>query len=585
MDKITTPDFLHGEELEAIVKHHEADIRKRDVKWQKYVRWYKSEFHGSHNEARADQVDRETGLYIGMENATARPPGMETNYLYAFMDAHAATIVPPNVRINVKPRSELRRPDARIREGVVNDFFAYNDITRIFWRLSTMAGLKGIGFLKAWWGAKDFRPLYDVVDPCRVYFDPSARRWADVTYVIEVQDVTMQVIRKHVAEGVYIPDAVKLCSSRESAGGRANSDRAKQARVYVLYDFIARKEVHFAAGHYNTPLNAVPMGMLDGRAGNPFYPVTFNDALSDLYGIPDPQLIESPLYELNTLDTLELRYAVSCIPTTFLNTQAFADPEKALATFRDGVDPGTINTVDLAVGLGHTWQSAVFTTPTPSMAPEFRLAREKARQAIEYVLALPGFQRGVVGAADIATEVAVAEREVRTRNGRRQLVIRRAAAWAALQGLALFASENNPELAIEFRVSDSDHEGQTVTAEDLKYGGDVEQLQFDYDLIVTSPPEEARTVRLQALQNMLPMFLQMPDVDTRKVLRDVFYLLDIPEDRLKPPAPPVPPGVMPGGIQGQPPLPGLPPSDTMGMAAGGEIAPPVDVPAGLQGTT
>jgi hypothetical protein len=140
-------------------------------------------------------------------------------------------------------------------------------------------------------------------------------------------------------------------------------------------------------------------------------------------------------------------------------------------------------------------------------------------------------------------------------------------------------------LAIEFRVSDSDHEGQTVTAEDLKYGGDVEQLQFDYDLIVTSPPEEARTVRLQALQNMLPMFLQMPDVDTRKVLRDVFYLLDIPEDRLKPPAPPVPPGVMPGGIQGQPPLPGLPPSDTMGMAAGGEIAPPVDVPAGLQGTT
>jgi hypothetical protein len=74
---------------------------------------------------------------------------------------------------------------------------------------------------------------------------------------------------------------------------------------------------------------------------------------------------------------------------------------------------------------------------------------------IEFILGIPQYSRGVVGVADVATEVALADTATRTRNGRRIKMIEDAIDTLAHKVVGLYEEFLPPNTMLPIRLTDS----------------------------------------------------------------------------------------------------------------------------------
>ena len=217
--------------------------------------------------------------------------------------------------------------------------------------------------------------------------------------------------------------------------------------------------------------------------------------------------------------------------------------------------------------------------------------RERCNGAIEFILGIPQYSRGVVGVADVATEVALADTATRTRNGRRIKMIEDVVSSLAHRVVGLYEEYLPPDTELPIRLTDS-QKVLEVSRETLLARADrndaENSLEYDYEAIPYSPTENHRLIQLQKIQQYMPLLLQSPSVDKEKLIIKLLDLLQL-QDILAPPEPPGPPqGAMPPGMPGAPPgappMPGLPPGAAMAPPSDtistGALPPGVEVPLG-----
>jgi len=531
---------LKGTQIRDLINVHKTRSTAERQKWDRYLRYYRSEYWGENKDIREVSDDSDVA--------------METNYPYSYVDSMVSSIVPPNPQISVVERNRSKKEFAKYREALVNDTLKRNRTSKLLWRLATYASVYGRAVVKGVWRFARNRVEFRIIDPRFIFFDLSAERWEDVRYVIEVTTLTREEFQRRAkmprdpnkprGKKRYDPAIVEkamfgsypswlkpaLKKSRD-----ISSEAFDWVTVYEVYDFAGRKYHHFLAD-MEKPLFS---GKLPYRfVRNPYQLLTFNDNMQSLEGISDVQLIDRQQQMLNELDTLELRHAQASIPVTLFQAGLVDNPGAFIKDLLEATSPGDAVAIHAKPGIGVG--DIIANTPTTQLSPSFKTMRERITQTIEFTLGLPQFQRGVVGVADVATEVALAETAVRTRNGRRLQAIQDIIEWMSHITVGLYEEFLDAKSLLPIRLTGR-QESISVTRKSfgardpgsVKDGSLLEDpLDYDYDVVPYSPTENSRTIQLKNLSQVLDLLSASPDVDKRRLVLTIVELLNLDPDLL-----------------------------------------------------
>ena len=590
---------LSKKQITGIIKTHRTKSREERRDWDRWRAWYLSEYWGA-------DAEQPTGSYSveGEEEINFQP-----NYPYAYIDTMIANICPQNPQVTVMARQKALRENARFREALINDCFQRNTLHQLLWKFSTNAAICGRAFIKAVWNFKKGTTEFFTVDPRFIFFDMSAAKWKDIRYLVEVTVLTEAEFKqradkkgkkgttynKKVAENAVFagyPTWLRDESRNTHMVNEASHAVYRWVTVYEVYDFEGDGKYYHYLDNVEEPLFE---GDLPYRyVRNPFTYATFNENMTDLAGLSDIKLIQSLQERLNEIDTLELWHAHSSTPVMMVNTALADNPEDMLTALREANQPGSMIQVEGKANA--PLRDIVEHTPIPTMTPSFDKMRERCTQVIEFILGIPQYSRGVVGVADVATEIALADTATRTRNGRRIKLIEDVVRDLALRVVGLYEEFLGDDTILPVRLTDS-QKVLEVTRESLALKEDrspeEHPMEYDYNAIPYSPTENHRLVQLQKIQTYLPMLVQSPVVDQEKLvtkLLDLLQLQDVIQTApQQPPAPPAMGAPAPPMAAGLPPEAAQPPpaAPVDSVAAGGmptgPAAPQAPLPAGGPG--
>tara|TARA_R110002110_G_scaffold1039_1_gene4077 strand:+ start:7926 stop:9731 length:1806 start_codon:yes stop_codon:yes gene_type:complete len=579
------------QQVQGIISTHKTKTRTERTSWDRWRSWYLSEYWRG-----ASEQPQGSGDVLGEEEIN-----FETNYPYAYIDTMIANICPTNPQVSVLAKREELREVAKFREALINNTFTRNQTHRLLWKTATHTAICGRGFLKSVWNFNRDAVEFFSVDPRFIFFDMSAPRWEDIRYLIEVTVLTKAEFKERTRQkkgrgAMYRP---KVAEKAEFGGyptwltDSVRNQNSVNAASVGVYDWVTVYEVYDFAGEgkYFHVLEGVEEPLFEGElpyrwVRNPFVMLQFNDNMSDLGGMSDVKLISSLQERLNEIDTLELWHAHSSTPVLLVNTGLVDNPETITTALRDASEPGSM--VAVMGKADAPLRDLIGQTPTPQFQPSFNRMRDRCTQVIEFVLGIPQYSRGVVGVADVATEVALADTATRTRNGRRIKSVEDLVGQLGDNVIGLYEEFLPNETILPLRLTDS-REVLEVTREALRVRDERSSsegpMDYDYAAVPYSPTENHSLIQLQKVQQYLPLLLESPQVDKEKLILKLLELLqmtDIMQDA--PPQPPQMPG-MPG-MEEMAIMPEAPSEDTLmtgGMPPGVPDQPIPPLPAGGPG--
>lgn len=528
---------LTHEQIQGIIKTHQAKAGGERQRWDSWRRWYLGEYWQKDYDAPSGAFSAEVGIDDDEVN-------FETNYPYAYIDTMVANVCPTNPKVTVTARRRENAEQARVREALINDVFYRQNLHADLWKLCIETSICGRGFIKSVWNFKRSTVEFLNVDPRYVFFDMSATRFEDIRYLVEVTVLTKAEFKKRVkkpgkkggfysratAENVSFggyPSWLKDVTGNQSMVNNASRDVYNWVTVYEFYDFEGDKYYHLLAGE-DAPLFTGQLPYVHLK--NPFVMLQFNDNMKDLAGLSDIALISSLQQRLNELDTLELWHAQTSIPVTLIQSGLVDNPEIVKTAIRDANEPGSVVNVQ---GKSDVPLRDLFgSTPQPGLTPSFDKMRSRAQQVIEFVLGVPQYSRGVVGVTDVATEVALADSATRTRNGRRIKAVNDVIVALSKNAMALFEELLDPSSELPSRVGDT-QETVMITKQGIgtsEIGG----YDYDYEAAAYSPAENNKLAQLRNMQSFLPILAQSPMVDKNRLIAKLLDLLSMRDIMVSP---------------------------------------------------
>lgn len=585
--------------FKSIIEAHVSAAEREHKEWDQLRAMYRCENWGNDRDGMNDDLRTETGS------------------VYAYTDTMIASVVPPNPQITCNARRPNLRTAAKYREALCNDTFRRAKADLTLWKLATHASVYPRGILKAVYNKRLKRPDFIVVDPRNFFFDLTAARYEDARYVIEAFPLTEAEFMSRVTspqnpEAQYDSNVAKRVQFgtypawlKDPKSGRAEVDDKirkvfKWTVVFEVFDFSTPN------GRYYHFLQGVKEPLFQGDLPyvflpNPYGLLTFNDNLEDAGGLADAKIVKGPVQRLDEIRTLKLRFAQSTIPVTVLNEAEVDDPEQFADQLSHATSPGDV--VRVKVKNGRTVNDVMGQTPTASLSPAFEQMDQTLDNEILYRLGMPQYSRGVAGASDVATELALVDAALRTRQGRRSELINHIITFMAKSTIALYEEFMDAESDLPVRLGGGEFievarqhlaARNPVDAERaLAEGGSIEEpLDIDYEVIPYSPVENSKSAQLQKVERFAKMLFGNPLVKQERLIAKLGELLDLGPDLLvseeemkakqqaeaaaAAPAMGAPPGAPPG----EPPME-IGATSTMQALGGGELPSAVPPPPGI----
>jgi len=538
----------------------------------------------------------------------------ESGALYAYADTMVASVVPPNPRVSCMARRGALKEAARYRSALVNDTLQRSHADLVLWRQATHATVYPRGIIKSVWNQKKGRPDFLNIDPRNFFYDMEASRFEDIRYCIEVTVMTKAEFLSRVPgtgkpspSQIYDGNAAKKVKFssypawlKDPKTGRAEiSDAIRKVFewciIFEVYDYTVPggRYFHFAED-VKEPLFSGDLPYV--FVPNPFCTLSFNDNLEDPGGLSDAELIEGPVRRRDELLTLELRFAQATIPVTVVDESELDDPEEFKTQLANATSPGDV--VTFKGKNGRRASEVLGQTPTAALSPSFSSIDTNLDNEIMFRLGMPQYTRGVAGTSNIATELALVDAALRTRQGRRSKLVNHVVEFMAKATVGLYEEFMDAESTLPVRLGKAEFmeiARQNLAARDpraaekiLAEGGSIEEpLDIDYEVFAYSPVENSKSALLQKIEKFALQLFGNPIINQQKLMKFLLESLDVPDgdDLVQEAPPPAPPGAP--GMGGAPPPMGPPGStpptggipDNMGMLnGGGELPPGVQPP-------
>lgn len=577
----------------SLIEKHRSLAESERHQIDEYLSWYSSDFWSSEAAATAGALPY--GQVVTPDDDSDL--SMETNYLFAFIDTMIANVCPQNPQVTINAKIEDVSDFAKANQNLINDTIRSVCLYDLLWEGCSWAGIAGRGIFKTVWDFEKKRPAVHVIDP-RAFFYDFSRRYEYARYVCEVVPITEAEWKARLKRGSgfkYNKDAAervvpsgypRWLDEASARLGSSSRDAAKEhfrwVLIYEFYDLVSNKYYHFGDGS-KEPLLVTDLPFKYKK--NPYTLLVFNKNMRNNSGLSDAKLIAPQQRRLNELDSLELRHAHTSVPITVANTAYMDDPEEFISAINSDNGPNDIITFRSSNPV--PIESILGSTRAPSLSPSFDKMRERLVSQIEFTLGIPQYSRGVVGASDVATELALADTATRTRNGRRIAIVSAAVREIAVAIGALW-QQHMGSSPVAVRVDPDGKAYRQIDATDLGYvigyepGGKPiintyalwDDSVFEIEVVAYSPSENHRLVQLNKAQTFMPVLLQHPNVNQKKLVHRLLDMLGF-EDMFTE-APPAPP---PGQPQPGQPQPGadLQAGTPASMLGGGG-----EMPAGLE---
>lgn len=578
---------LDPKTLSTILKAHVKRAQEEHESWDRHRAYYRCEHWG--------QVHPD-GEELFVENG----------HLFGFVDTMTASVVPPTPRVTVNPRKndEKTRLAAKYREALINYSFYEGKLHRVLWKAATTASVYPRSIIKTVWNQGKSRPDFLAIDPRNFFFDLTASRWEDIRYAVEVTVLTAADFQARVRrpknkkqyDRMYDRETAKLASfsqypswlqSKKNTSPSTSSKEIqgvfKWVTVYEVWDFTTDTYYHMLEGE-DTPLYEGDFPYVFTR--NPFSLITFNDNMENIGGLSDAQLIENPLSRLDELDTLELRFAQSTIPVTTLNEQFVEDPERAADDLQNKTSPGDVWRIqgkDMA-----SISDIVGQTPTSQLSPNFAAVRTKISEDILFRLGMPQYMRGGANTSELATELALINQALQTRQGRRIKLLEDAIQHIAENTIGLYEEFLTAGNILPIRLGREEFlevsrlhlqvRNPEIAEEALKRNLPIEPpLAVDYEVVPFNPSANSKSAQLGRIMQFMQLLVNNPLIDQQKFMIKLLELLELGDDML---ATPEQVQAAAAAAQGLPqegaPAPGSAPTDTV---EGGGLPPGIGEPA------
>jgi hypothetical protein len=529
------------------------------------------------------------------KNAADDGPVTESGALYAYCDSMTSAVVPPNPRVTCTPLRPALLSAARYREALVNDALERGDAARALWRLASHAAIYGRGVIKTVWNFDLRRPDFPVIDPRYFFFDQTASRWQDIRYAIEVVPMTKAEFATKVQPG---PDgrpalydgnvAARTQFSafpewlKDEASGRAEVSKALRqvfewAPIFEFWDFTANppRYYHFVADSKQPLLSDDPPYTF---VRNPFRLLVFNDDLVGAGGIADAVIVRDPIRALDEVRSLKIRFAQASIPFNMVDERALDNPDEEKVKIAKGTGPWDL--VGIKLKDGRSLGDSFGPSPTPHLVPALDQAEKALTEEILFRLGMPQYARGMTGTSDVATELALADAALRTRQGRRGEMVNQTVLFMASAVVGLYEEFLGPDEALPVRLGGAEflevsrammqsRDPDKTRAAEAAGQAPEEPLAIDYKVVPYSPVENSKVAQLRKLREFMPVLFGNPMVDQQKLIAKLVELIELGEDLVVAPQPtaPAPPGlpVAPSPLPGGP----LPIQTEQEMAAKG----------------
>lgn len=570
-----------------IIENHKSRMKKMRRRWKRAAEMYRTEYY---RRGSTDYFDE--GDYIVDDEGIT----FENNWLFAFADTMIANIIPTNPECTIRHRRSELEKSAKFRELLVNDLLYKEKAHSKLWKLGTRSTIFPRSFIKCVYSETKGRPILRVLSPEFIFFDAMAEDWEDIRYICEVTVLTRGEFEKRIKKrgkkaGVYRSDALEEASFGpypdwlidEDMGTNDDDDHNivregfDWITIYEYYDLVSKEFFHYMEDS-QVPLLVAPLPYK--MLPNPYYMMSFNDNLKDLGGLSDAELVFPTIERLNEMSSLEMWHNKSSIPVTVIHSGLVDDP----AEFEDAMEnvdgPGQI--VTIAAKPKVDINQVMGTTPMPTLPVEWQSTKAALREQVEFVLGIASYQRGGVGQSDVATELALADTALRTRNSRRQKIVYDCIAWLAKAIVALYSEfmPSDSEIPVKLGL---DENVEALTRDDLMFDRKEDPFDYDYEARPFNAQEGNSVVQLKTLTEFLPVFTQNPatasNIDQRKLVEKLLDLLQMPNLLTEQP-PQQPMG--PEGAPGAPGMPGMPGAPAPGSQLPAQGVPP-ELAALMQG--
>ena len=448
------------------------------------------------------------------------------NLIYAIADTAVSALLGPNPQVGANPRGESAQELAPAVNGLMEWIFKSNKMRRRAATALIDAVLCKRGIFKTGWDVINDRPKITVVDPSNLFFDLTVLDVDDIRYWLEATVIPWEEFQQRVESGQYKvknlddirPDRYPKWMLGDAS--RGNSDSVRDAFKWVtVWEYYNRESGIMQ--HYVKQADAIVFE--DKIDYVPYSMFSLNQSGVDCAGLSEVQLVLDQQETVNDLLTHWKQITYLMIPRILYDSGRISEED-----LNKAVEAATGSFVGIAPENSEalrTLATLFYEMPMP-MAPtgvkEFIMRQE---DDAAFVSALAEAARGQVTGARTATEMAIIDAQMRTRLATREGHINSAMEDVAAK--AFYLSRKYMSEPKQVRVAGG-RKWQAVTLDTIR------DVEMDFEMVSYNPIKQNPSVMAETMMQLIPFFMQNPNVDVRRFTEEVVQGMGLPNKILMP---------------------------------------------------
>lgn len=442
------------------------------------------------------------------------------NLIYAIADTAISALLGPNPQVGANPRSEAAQEVAPAVNGLMEWTFKSNKMRRRAATALIDAVLCKRGVFKTGWDVLNDRPKITVVDPTNLFFDLTVRDVDDIRYWLEATVIPWDEFKNRVKSGQYTGKNLDDIRSDRypkwmlGDTARANSDSVRDAFKWVtVWEYYNRESGKMQ--HYIKQADTIVFE--DQIDYVPYSMFSLNQSGIDCAGLSEVQLVLNQQETVNDLLTHWKQITYLMIPRILYDAGRISEED-----LNKAVESSTGSFVGIAPENSEalrTLATLFYEMPMP-MAPtgvkEFIMRQE---DDAAFVSALAEAARGQVTGARTATEMAIIDAQMRTRLATREGHINDALEDVAAK--AFYLSRKYMSEPKMVRVAGG-RKWETVSLDTIR------DVEMDFEMVSYNPIKQNPGVMAETLLQLIPFFMQNPNIDVRRFTEEIVHGLGLP---------------------------------------------------------
>jgi len=498
-----------------IDKHRKYYERNEKKAFDKARRYYRGSFFSLQDSTFTDTDNMSKSLLCSK------------NLIYAIADTAVSALLGPNPQVAANPRSVRSQEVTPAVNGLMEWTFKTNRMRRRAATALIDAVLCKRGIFKTGWDAVKDRPNITVVDPSSLFFDLTVRDVADIRYWLEATVLPWHEFKARVESGQYASKKLKdvepdrypkwlLGDSSNKAGADAVRDSFKWVTVWEYYDRERGIMQHYVqqadAVVFEEKIDYVPYSMF-----------SLNHSGVDCTGLSEVQLVLNQQETVNDLLTHWKQITYLMIPRILYDAGRITEED-----LNKAVEASTGSFIGIAPENSEslrTLATLFYEMPmpqTPMGVKEFILRQE---EDAAFISALAEAARGQVTGARTATEMAIIDAQMRTRLATREGHVNDALEDVASKAFYLSSKYmTQPKMV---RVA-GDRKWESVSLETIR------DVDVDFEMVSYSPMKQNPSVVAETLLQLVPLLMQNPNIDIRRLTEEIVSGMGIPARVLLP---------------------------------------------------